>query len=94
MRERVGISDTQLALTQSERQVLFQFVEYDREQADVQFRLGLGAEVPQDVELFEFPVEVLNRVRKLEPYRYVVVQCAILIVDPRDRQIELVVEPR
>lgn len=87
-------NQVQLELTQSERQVLFQFVEYDRARADIQFRLGLGAEVPRDVELFEFPVEVLDRVRKLEPYRYVVVDRTVLVVDPGDRQIELVVEPR
>lgn len=90
-----GKRQAALTLTQSERQILFRYAAYDQAYADVQFRLGLGAEVPESVELFRFPEQVLTRVKKLEPYRYVVVEGrTILIVDPDDRQIELVAEPR
>jgi Protein of unknown function (DUF1236) len=55
-------------------------------------RLALGAEVPGDVELYEFPVIVLDRVRELRDYRFLVVEEQIVIVDPRDRSIALVID--
>ena len=58
----------------------------------LRLRLALGAEVPGDVELYEFPVIVLDRVRELRDYRFLVVEEQIVIVDPRDRSIALVID--
>jgi hypothetical protein len=54
--------------------------------------LALGAEVPGDVELYEFPVIVLDRVRELRDFRFLVVDEQIVIVDPRERSIALVID--
>lgn len=83
-----------LALSASERSMLLGLIDFDRHRADFQFRLALGADVPDRVEIFSFPANVLDRMPKLERYRYVVVDRSLLIVDPSDRQIELVVERR
>ena len=53
---------------------------------------ALGAEVPGDVELYEFPVTVVDRVRELRAYRFLVVEEQIVIVDPRERSIALVID--
>jgi Protein of unknown function (DUF1236) len=59
--------------------------------ADVRLRLALGAEVPDDVELLPFPAEVRMQIPELEGYRYVVAGRDVAIVDPRDRDIALVI---
>jgi uncharacterized protein DUF1236 len=58
---------------------------------DVRVRLGLGAEIPPDVELQPFPPEVLARVPEVEGYRYVVANGEVAIVDPKDNSIALVI---
>ncbi len=60
--------------------------------AGIRLRLALGAEIPDDVQLNEFPNVVIDRVRELERYRFVVVEDQIVIVDPRDRSIALVID--
>lgn len=92
--DRARSQQAALELSGSDRQLLFRLVDLDRARADVKFRMALGAEVPDRVELYRFPDEVLAQIPRLEPYRFVVVEREILIVDPQDRQIELVVERR
>ena len=58
----------------------------------LRLRLALGAEVPRDVELYEFPVIVIDRVRELREFRFVLVEDQIVIVDPRERSIALVID--
>ena len=60
--------------------------------ADVRLRLALGAEIPDDVELHELPVIVLNRVPKLREYRFLMTTDQIVIVDPGSRSIALVID--
>jgi hypothetical protein len=60
--------------------------------ADVRVRLALGAEVPRDVELLAFPEDVIERVPAVRRYRYVVTQDDIVIVDPDDYAVALVIE--
>jgi hypothetical protein len=55
-------------------------------------RLALGAEIPQDVEPHEFPPLVLDRVPQLQGYRFIVTGDQIVIVEPRDRSIALVID--
>jgi Protein of unknown function (DUF1236) len=58
---------------------------------DIRVRLGLGAEVPPDVELIAFPPEVLARIPEVDGYRYVVANRDVAIVDPKDNSIALVI---
>jgi hypothetical protein len=64
----------------------------DFPQADVRVRLALGAEVPRSVELHDFPVVVLDRVPQLRDFRFVVVERDIVVVDPHDRGVAMVIE--
>ena len=60
--------------------------------ADVRIRLALGAEVPRSAELHAFPDAVLDRVPKLRDFRFVVVERDVVVVDPRDRGVAMVIE--
>jgi len=60
--------------------------------AGIRLRLALGAEIPQDVHLHEFPPLVLDRVAQLQGYRFVVTGDQIVIIEPRDRSISLVID--
>ena len=44
----------------------------DFPETPLRLRLALGAEIPGDVELYEFPVIVLDRVPSLRDYRFLV----------------------
>jgi Protein of unknown function (DUF1236) len=81
-------------LTLSSAQVAFvrDSIPRDFPETRLRLRLALGAEVPGDVELYEFPVIVLDRIRELRDYRFLVVEEQIVIVDPRDRSIALVID--
>ena len=59
---------------------------------NLHLRLALGAEIPRDVELHRFPGRVLDDVRELEGYRFVMVEDQIVIVSPDDRSIALVID--
>jgi hypothetical protein len=58
--------------------------------ADVRLRLALGAEIPGDAQLHEFAVLVLDRVPQLREFRFLATE--IVIVDPSDRSIALVID--
>jgi hypothetical protein len=58
---------------------------------DVRLRLALGAEVPDHVELLPFPAEIRAQVPEVEGYRYIVTEREVAIVDPKDREIALVI---
>ena len=62
------------------------------EEARLRLRLALGAEVPVDIELYEFPPIVLDNVPTLRSYRFVVTQDQVVFVDPNDRSIALVLD--
>jgi hypothetical protein len=55
-------------------------------------RLALGAEIPPNVELYEFAPLLVDQVPKLRDLRFVVSQDQLVIVDPRDRGIALVLD--
>ena len=59
--------------------------------ADISVRLALGAEDPRSVEVVEFPDRVIERVPRLRSYRYVVAQDQVVIVDPSDHQVALLI---
>jgi hypothetical protein len=80
-----------LSLSPDQRRFIYARVPKDRS-VDVRVRLGLGAEVPQHVELLRFPPEVLARIPEVEGYRYVVSNRDVAIVDPSDNSIALVID--
>jgi hypothetical protein len=55
-------------------------------------RLALGAEVPRDVELIDFPAEVVERVPDVRRYRYIVTENDGVLVDPDDHQVVVINE--
>ena len=64
----------------------------DFPEANVRLRLALGAEIPDDVELYEFPRIVTDQVPELREFRFLVADDQIVIVDPNDRSIALVID--
>jgi hypothetical protein len=59
--------------------------------ADIRVRLALGAEVPAHVRLLPFPGDVRAQVPEVDGYRYIVAGRDVVIVDPKDREIALVI---
>ena len=81
-----------LSLTPAQIALVRDSIPRDFPEADVRLRLALGAEIPGDVELYEFAPVVLDRVPKLRDYRLLAADGQIVIVDPRDRSIALVID--
>jgi Protein of unknown function (DUF1236) len=79
-----------LTLSQEDMRFIYRTVPKER-RANVNVRLALGAEVPRDVELIDFPAEVVERVPDVRRYRYVVTDTDVVIVDPNDFQVALVI---
>jgi hypothetical protein len=82
---RLSLSPQQIAFVRDS-------IPRDFPEADVRLRLALGAEIPPDVELYEFPRIVEDRVPWLREYRFLVAEDQIVIVDPRDGSIAFFVE--
>jgi hypothetical protein len=80
----------QLALSTEQMRVIYSSVPKDRK-ADVRVRLALGAEVPRNVQLLKFPGDVVARIPELERFSYVVVDDDVVIVDPAERGVVLVI---
>jgi Protein of unknown function (DUF1236) len=80
----------QLALSTEQMRFIFSSVPKDGA-AHVRVRLALGAEVPRDVELRDFPAVVLGRVPEVGRYRYIVAGSDVAIVDPNDNAVVLVI---
>jgi len=81
-----------IALSPSQEQTRFISANLPREpRSNVRVRLALGAEVPRDVELRTFPREVLAQVPELERYRYIVAENDIVVVEPNERGVALVI---
>jgi hypothetical protein len=85
-----GSGGPRLTLSQEDMRFIYSTVPKERT-ANVRVRLALGAEVPRDVELIDFPAEIVERVPDVRRYRYVVVDNEVVIVDPNDHHVALVV---
>lgn len=83
-----------LELSAGQRKIVLSNVNLDDARSDVRFGLALGAEVPENVELRRFAPPVIDSIPRLEAFRYVVVDENVLVVDPRDRGIALVIRIR
>jgi hypothetical protein len=80
----------ELELSAAERAIILDSIGPDFPSASASMRLALGAEIPGRVELHPFPDIVLDRVPKLRNYRFVVADDDVVIVDPRQREIALI----
>src|SRR5262249_23647171 len=58
---------------------------------DIPLRLALGVDLPPRIVLHEFPPLVVSRIPELESYGYVVTYEDVAIVDPRSREIVLMI---
>ncbi len=86
-----GPHRAQLTLSTEHRRFIFSTLPRNRT-ADVRMRLALGAEVPRSVELHAFPAIVVERVPEVRRYRYIVVEDDIVVVDPSDYGVVMVIE--
>jgi hypothetical protein len=86
-----GPHRAQLTLSTEDRRFIFSTLPRNRT-ADVRVRLALGAEVPRSVELHTFPAVVVERVPDMRRYRYIVVEDDIVVVDPNDHAVVMVIE--
>ena len=85
-----GSSRPQLVLSAEDMRFIYASVPKDRP-VDVRIRLALGAEIPRPIDLERFPGGVIDRVPQIEGYRYIVVEDDVVIVDPNDRSVALVI---
>ena len=83
-------SRTQLSLSADQMRFIFTSVPKER-RANVRVRLALGAEVPRDLELLDFPGLVTERIPEVRRYRYIVTDSDVVIVDPSDNAVVLVI---
>ena len=81
----LSLTDDQIALVRDS-------IPRDFPQADLRLRLALGAELPRNMELYEFPALLLDRIPKLRTYRFLVAEDQIIVVDPRGRAIALIID--
>jgi hypothetical protein len=81
-----------LSLTNDQIALVRDSIPRDFPQADLRLRVALGAELPRDMELYEFPGLLLHRIPKLRDHRFLVAEDQIVVVDPRDRSIALIID--
>ncbi len=79
-----------ITLTTEERDRLVRVVERRAQRLD-RVEIKVGSKLPQSVELRSFEERVVRDIPKLQPYRYVVAEDEIVIVEPQDRTIVAVV---
>jgi len=79
-----------LSLSADERRFILTSIDRQRS-ADINVRLALGAEVPRSVEVVAFPERVIERIPQLRSYRYVVAQDQVVVIDPSDHQVALLI---
>ncbi len=80
-----------LELSQDQRQSVLRQARRDTARADIRIGLALGAEVPSGVTLVQFSPELIFEIPQLEQYRYIFVEDDVVIVNPRNRVIVLVI---
>ena len=80
-----------LELDASQRNLVRANVNFGEARGTIRFELALGAEVPENVRLQEFTPVIVETIPKLESYRYIVVGDNVLIINPKEREIALVI---
>ena len=89
---RGGATVATLSLTPSQRTFIVQHLRDDRVARDVSIDLALGAEITRDVELSEFPRDVVVEIPVLKGYRYAPLERRIAIVEPSNRTVVEVID--
>lgn len=84
---RGGPVTATLTLTAPQRTLIIEHIPRDRLARNVNIELALGAEVPSSVDLYAFPDEVLVEVPSLRPYRYVMLERRVAVIDPSNRAV-------
>lgn len=82
-----------LTLTEQERMIVLR--EVDLGASNSTMGLGAvteGASVPRSVELLNMPVTVIDRIPKLQGYKYFVAEQRVAIVDPNGSRVDLVID--
>lgn len=79
-----------LVLNSDDMRFIYRTVPKERT-ANVRIRLALGAEVPRDIGLIAFPDDVIERVPDMRRYRYIVSDGEVVIIDPNDYAVALVI---
>lgn len=87
-----GNGSRDLRLSEAEQRIVYEAVIADFEPVDARVRLGLGATVPRRVELDRFPRRVVDQVPQLKNFRFVIVDKEVVVVEPRNREIVLVID--
>lgn len=82
----------ELRLTERESAIVLESIPPDHPEAQVRLRLALGAEIPNGVGLYTFAPSVIDQVPKLGEFRFIATRDQVVIVDPRDRDIALVLD--
>ena len=80
-----------LALSDEQMHCVVASVPKDEARVNLRIRLALGAEIPRGVRLFDFPEDGLACAPELATFRYIVVEDDVVIVDPADYAITLVI---
>lgn len=80
-----------LALSSEQKHLIYASVPKDRARAELRIRLALGVEIPRSVSLFDFPDTLIAQVPQVAPFRYIVVEDDVVIVDPADYEIAMVI---
>lgn len=86
------MQQARLSLSPSQMGLIRESISSDIPVERINLRLALGAEIPANVELQRFPTRVVDNVRDLERYRFVLIEDQIVVVDPNDRSIALVID--
>ena len=85
-------SSRELALSPDQQRCVYSSVPKFAK-ADLRMSLALGAEVPRDAKLFNFPKETYACDARLANFRYVVVEDQVVIVNPADYSIVDAISP-
>ena len=86
------LQTARLSLSAAQIGVVRDSIARDVPDTNIHVRLALGAEIPDGVMLQEFPAIVVDRAPQLQDYRFLLAADEIVIVDPRDRSIALVID--
>lgn len=78
-------------ISNSEQRRIYTLISQQYRPADLNFRLGLGVEIPDTITLLEFPAEVVEIEPKLRNYRFVYAEEQVLVVERDSRDIVLLI---
>lgn len=86
-----GVRQADLTLSRDQERFVYEAVIDRGPRLNLNLRLGIGAEVPRSVEVQSFPERVVARVPRLANYRFVIDQDQVVVLNPSDYQIAVVI---